>query len=88
MPVKPITEDRTKTKYFIHATYKLWAREKFSSATRYSLEECHKWLEEHKTLRVETGVGSWHNAILKCYRIYKIVETRTTVEKGVVELDK
>ena len=88
MAFKPVPRVRTKTKYHLYAVYKLWAKEKMVNSFHESLEECHKWLEEHKTHRVETGIGSWHNAILISYYIYKITEIRESVEKKTFELDK
>lgn len=82
MPWKKKTGEGTKRKFEVIAYYYYLSNVTIERAYRLTLEECHEWLDQHKTWLVPvTGDGVYKNAKLTSYTITEIVETRTVVER-------
>lgn len=73
-------QDRTKIEFHVWAYYKLYAQLFLRNATRKTLEDCYKWLEENKTVPIEVTCDTTKDAYMVSYAITKNVTEVKVIE--------
>ena len=79
-PIAKPPQDRTRIKYFVFAYFKLFSKLYARNATRDTLEDCYKWIEENPTIPIEVTFDTVKDAKMVSYFITKNVTDIKVIE--------